>query len=485
MIFQFKFMKIRSLLFLSICLILIGCNTKTTNSEPEPKQAPNVLIILADQFRAQATGYSGDPNVSTPHLDQFAREGINFKNAISGMPVCSPFRASLLTGQRPLTHGVFMNDVQLDTTAVTMGKIFAEAGYDTGYIGKWHLDGHGRLQFIPPGNRRQGFEYWKGNECTHNYNASVYFDNDDPDKKEWEGYDTFHQTDEAINFMNVRKNSEKPFMMFLSWGTPHAPYHTAPEEYRNKYKAENIVLRDNVPEAMKERAKKDLAGYYAHITALDDMVGKLMTYLKHNNLLENTIVLFTSDHGDLLGSHNAYKKQQPYDESIRVPMLYHLPERFGIKPGERTAIFNSEDILPTILGLCEIPIPIPVEGINYRPFMEGKELIGDSSLITCVQPFGQWNRIQHGGKEYRGVRTIDYTYVKDLKGPWLLFDNKTDPYQLNNLVNKPDLKPIQDILETLLMNRLKVAGDAFLDGMTYIEKWGYPLDERGTVPYTQ
>jgi len=99
---------------------------------------------------------------------------VNFQNAVSGMPVCSPFRASLLTGQRPLTHGVFMNDVQLDTSAVTLAKVFSKAGYDTGYIGKWHLDGQGRLQLIPPGPRRQGFEFWKANECSHNYNHSVY-----------------------------------------------------------------------------------------------------------------------------------------------------------------------------------------------------------------------------------------------------------------------------------------------------------------------
>ena len=467
-----------------LVMLLTSCNSKNETAPPEPKQQPNVLIILADQFRAQATGYAGDPNVKTPHLDQFAKEGVNFKNAISGMPVCSPFRASLLTGQRPLTHGVFMNDVQLDTTAVTMGKVFSEAGYDTGYIGKWHLDGHGRLQFIPPGNRRQGFQFWKGNECTHDYNQSVYYDNNDPTRKEWEGYDTFQQTDEAIAYMNNRATAEKPFMMMLSWGTPHAPYHTAPEEYKNRYQAENIVLRDNVPDAMKERAKKDLAGYYAHITALDDMVGKIISKLKESDQLKNTIVLFTADHGDLLGSHNAYKKQQPYDESIRVPMLYRLPERFGIKSGERTAIFNSEDILPTILGLCDIEIPKTVEGINYKPYLEGKELVGESSLITCVQPFGQWNKQQHGGKEYRGLRTIKFTYTRDLNGPWLLFDNDEDPYQMNNLVNSPELAPIQAILDTLLTNRLKLAGDEFLDGLTYIEKWGYPLNDTGTVPYT-
>ena len=145
------------------CLLafISGCNPKKEKVVEVVKDTqPNVLILLTDQWRAQATGYAGDPNISTPYLDSLAAKSVNFKNAVSGMPVCSPFRASLLTGQRPLTHGVFMNDVQLDTNAVTIAKVMAKKGYDTGYIGKWHLDGHGRLQNVSPGKRRQGFEFW-------------------------------------------------------------------------------------------------------------------------------------------------------------------------------------------------------------------------------------------------------------------------------------------------------------------------------------
>ena len=127
-----------------VLLVFVSCGKKT---EEVSESKPNVIILLADQWRAQATGYAGDPNVKTPNIDQLASQSINFRNAVSGMPVCCPFRASLMTGQRPLTHGVFMNDVQLDTNAVSIGKVFAAAGYQTGYIGKWHLDGRGRLQF--------------------------------------------------------------------------------------------------------------------------------------------------------------------------------------------------------------------------------------------------------------------------------------------------------------------------------------------------
>jgi arylsulfatase A-like enzyme len=470
-----------------LMLFLLGCHTKKEPVTTHVEQSrPNVLVLLTDQWRAQATGYAGDPNIRTPNLDALASSSVNFKNAVSGMPVCSPFRASLLTGQRPLTHGVFMNDVQLDTSAVTMGKVFAKAGYDTGYIGKWHLDGHGRLQYIPPGARRQGFQFWKGNECTHDYNESVYYDNNDSIRKIWDGYDTFEQTNEAIRYIKERKKTTHPFMMVLSYGTPHAPYHTAPEAYRNRFDPNTIELRENVPHHMKEKVKKDLAGYYAHIAALDDMIGSVMANLKETGQLENTIIIFTADHGDLLGSHGAYKKQQPYDESIRVPMLYRLPENLGISNGDRAAIMNSEDILPTILGLCNIPLPESVEGINYRDYLEGKEtMVGEAALISCVQPFGQWNRVQHGGREYRGLRTFKYTYARDLEGPWLLFDNEKDPYQMNNLVGNANFRTLQSNLDKRLTKMLIKTEDEFLPGEEYLEQWGYTVDDTGTVPYTQ
>lgn len=474
-----------TVIVIALLIFIVSCNSKNENATEllEVKQ-PNVLILLTDQWRAQATGYAGDPNVRTPYLDSLAAMSVNFKNAVSGMPVCSPFRASLLTGQRPLTHGVFMNDVQLDTNAVTIAKVFAKEGYDTGYIGKWHLDGHGRLQNVPPGKRRQGFEFWKGNECTHNYNKSVYYDNTDTIQKVWEGYDTFEQTDAAIDYIKHKEITENPFLLLVSYGTPHAPYHAAPEEYRNRFDPSKIILHKNVPDHMREQAKKDLASYYAHIAALDDMIGKVIKNLKETGQFDNTIIVFTADHGNLLGSHGTYKKQQPYEESARVPMLYHIPEKLKIATGARDALMNSEDIMPTLLGLCNIEIPPSVEGINYRKYLEGKEQVGEATLLSCVQPFGQWNKVRHGGREYRAIITQRYTYVRDLNGPWLLFDNKNDPYQLNNLIGTDEFIALQDDLEKKLASRLDETGDEFLPGIDYIEKWGYTMDETGTVPYT-
>ncbi len=459
-------------------LILIGV---LLNLPVSAAKKPNILFLLTDQWRADAMGYAGDPNVKTPHIDRLASESVHFTHAVSGMPVCCPYRASLMTGQRPLRHGVFMNDVQLDPKATSLGKVLAAAGYDTAYIGKWHLDGRGRSSFIPK-ERRQGFEYWKVLECTHNYNNSFYY-GDEPVKKKWPGYDSIAQAIDAQTWIKKHAKTDKPFAMFLSWGTPHAPYHTAPQTYRDMYKATDIKLRPNVPDQFKARARKDLAGYYAHCSALDDLVGQLRKTLKDLNIDKDTLLVLTADHGDMLGSHGAYKKQRPHDESIRVPMLFHWPRE--LDPIQTTAPMNSEDIMPTLLGLCGIGIPKSVEGLNYSGHMRGGGDPSDgAAVITCVQPFGQWWR-GIGGKEYRGLRTKRYTYTRDLKGPWLLFDNEADPYQLNNLVGKPEHADLQAKMDAWLMKKLVAQKDAFKPGPHYLEKWGYKVDKRGTVPYRQ
>ena len=464
----------------SILLGMYACQPST----PPVSQRPNVIVIMADQWRAQAIGQYGDPNVKTPHIDALAEKGVDFVNAVSGIPVCTPARASFLTGQRPLNNGVFMNDVQLDTNAITLGKVFKGAGYATACIGKWHIDGQGRSSFIPPGNRRQGFEYWKVLECTHDYNKSRYYA-DTPDTMTWEGYDAIAQTDDAIQYMREQKRIDQSFFLFLSWGPPHAPYQSAPAEYRSMYAAENIQLQPNVPEINHSKTRQELAGYYAHCTALDDQIGKLMAFLNETGLDSNTIVLFLSDHGDMLGSQGASKKQQPYDESIRVPMIFKLPHAFEATAQTKQAPIGIEDLMPTLLSLCGIKTPPNLDGLDYAPYILGREQAPDTlKLITCVQPYGQWSR-EGGGKEFRGVRSTRFTYVRDLEGPWLFFDNEQDPYQQKNLVADPRYHSLMAKFDNVLEERLSASGDKFLPGLEYVRKYDYPsLDETETVPYT-
>ena len=181
---------------------------------------PNVLIVIADQWRAQAFSYAGDPNARTPNFDRFEKECVHFTQAVSGTPVCTPMRATLLTGQRPLTHGLFLNDTPLRPDSVSLAKEFKAAGYDTACIGKWHIDGHGRSNYIPP-ERRQGFDYWKVLECTHAYNKSPYYAGDSNQKLFWEGYDAAAQTRDAERYLSDPARKEKPFLLWLEIGRAH------------------------------------------------------------------------------------------------------------------------------------------------------------------------------------------------------------------------------------------------------------------------
>src|SRR5690606_5128885 len=223
--------------------------------------------------------------------------------------VCTPFRGSLMTGQYPLTHGLFMNDVMLDTAKVTIAEVFAKQGYTTGLIGKWHIDGHGRSSFIPPA-RRQGFEYWKALECTHNYNHSAYYSGNSDTKLFWDGYDALAQAADACSYIAENARKHNPFVLFVSMGPPHNPYQTAPEEFKKIYADRKIIVNENVPEALRGKVEQDLRGYYAHITAIDKGIGDIWQTIKEAGVEEHTIVVFTADHGDLLGAHGSWNKQQ-------------------------------------------------------------------------------------------------------------------------------------------------------------------------------
>lgn len=442
---------------------------------------PNVVFVFADQWRLQSCGYASAPDVRTPNLDRLASQSINLAEATSGWPVCCPYRASLLTGQYPLTHGVFLNDVGIGSDAVGLGQAFADAGYDTAYIGKWHADGHGRSHPIPA-ERRMGFDYWKVLECTHDYNASKYYEGDATTPKLWEGYDAFAQTRDAQQYLRERDKT-KPFLLTLSWGPPHDPYETAPASFRALYDPARLTLRANVPLSVEAETRRDLAGYYAHCTALDECLGQLLTTLEETGLADDTLFVFTSDHGDMLGSQGDQKKQHPWNESVRVPFLLRHPRRFGSAGRSCNALINSLDIMPTLLGLCGVAIPGSVEGFDFSSALEGgHDPSGGAALLACFQPFAQYAR-KNGGREFRGVRTLHHTYVRSLDGPWLLYDNECDPYQMDNLVGRAEYSALQSRLEAELQRKLRERGDEFLGGMEYVQRWGYVVDETGTMPF--
>ncbi len=442
-------------------------------------ERPNILFVFADQWRMQATGYAGDPNVKTPNIDRFAAQSLNFTNAVSGCPVCTPYRASLMTGVYPHRHHLMVNDQCLHRLygGPFLAQCLGNAGFRTAYIGKWHIDGNGRNAFVPP-ERRLGFDWWKGFECCHNYQRSPYYFGDDPRPHLWPGFDSFSQTDEACRYIKDETDST-PFALFLSWGPPHNPFGAAPEPFQSMYDPSAIILPSNVPESAAEQARKELAGYYAYCTALDAAFGQLLGAVTDAGLERNTIVIFTSDHGDMLGSHGYFRKQKPWAESIRVPFLVRHPD--GACPGTCAAPIDAPDIMPTLLSLCGAPVPDGLQGRDFSAtILGGVASPIEDALLALYMPFHEWS-YNNGGREFRGLYNGRYTYVRALDGPWLLYNNESDPAQNHNLINDPGHAPLVVKMDARLTSRLKAVGDDFEPGREILRRERYSLDSKGDI----
>ncbi|MEE4195445.1 MAG: sulfatase [Anaerolineae bacterium] len=427
------------------------------------EKKPNLLFIFADQMRASAMGCMHDENVKTPNLDTLASEGMLFTNAIANSPVCTPSRASMITGKHALNARCFINDIRLPVDEPSIAKTLNQAGYRSAYIGKWHLDGISRHMFTPP-ERRHGFDnYWAAYNCHHDYFDTKYYLNDSPELIRVEGYEPEIQTDLAIEYLQEYQG-EQPFNLWVSYGTPHAPYHLVPQRYKDMYPPEEIELRPNAISPDREA----LSGYYAHITALDENVGKLLAELDRLGLRDNTLVVFTSDHGDMLWSHMLQKKQLPFEESIHIPLILRYP---GILETNLRSdlLFSVADLAPTLLAVLGVPVPEEMEGENLHPVLVGREAEEpDSVFINNYAAFDQ----AKGMQPWRGVRTKRYTYARWLQGSVILFDNLNDPYQLENLAIQPEQAPLVDEMETKLQYWLDKVDDPFLTAVEHINRAG-------------
>lgn len=474
----FKILIKRNVLIFAGFLSLLGCHTSNETKKP------NVIFILTDQWRADALGYAGDPNVKTPNLDAFAREAVNFSNTVSVTPVCTPYRASLLTGKFPTSTGMILNDIYLPSEEYCMAEMFADAGYKTAYIGKWHLDGHGRLDNVEK-ERRQGFEYWKALECSHEYLEMPYYENDNPEIQYYEDYSPYAKVKAANDYLEKSKNDNVPFLLFLSLGTPHFPHHTAPEEYQALYTKDKVTLKDNVPmEARTDRLYNEIRGYYGHCTATDKAIGDLLKQIKNLGLDKKSIIVFTSDHGEMMGSHGIRpgQKQYAYDESVHVPFLISYPGVLEQAGTINKTPITTPDILPTLLSMCNIDVPESIEGEDLSQiFLNPQKETDRSALVSHPCPFSAtW---EYPG--YRAIRTMQYSYVKSKNGPFMLFDNLEDPLQMNNLVNNPEFSELQDSLDNLLQIELKKIGDEKIrDRQYYLDKFDLtPNEGRYTYKY--
>ena len=449
-------------------------------SEQSGRREPlNVLFLFPDQMRAQAMGCMGNPDVKTPNLDKLAAEGVLFRNHLANSPVCCPARAIILTGKYAHTNGMVANDLRLREAETSMAELFANAGYRTGFIGKWHLDGGPRQPgWIPPGARRQGFEFWAANEVSHAHFDTHYF-RDEPTPIPIREFETTAWTDIGIDFLRKTREDSRPFFLTIQMGPPHDPY-IAPDEYMAMYDPDAIELRPNFDGDTSDRdlvpspgrampGRKEIAAYYAMVTAVDDQVGRILAELDELGLRDNTIVIFSSDHGDMLGSHGAKLKRKPWEESIRVPGIVRHPHGGG---RETDALFSHVDIAPTLLSLCGIEADPGMQGSDLSAVILGASESGPESAY--FQIFGPYLA---GGVEsgWRGVRTARYMYARTRGEPWVLYDLESDPYELENLAGKPEAAEIQAGLEAELAGWMERTGDS------WDYDWTAPIEDRGRL----
>ena len=435
----------------------------------ERRDMPNLLFVFPDQFRRQALGCLRQDPVLTPNLDRLAGESLVLTQAVSNCPICSPFRASLLTGKHPFGHGVVTNcnsgapGMELRAQETCLSDVLYAAGYDCGYIGKWHLEaphepyvepprmGDGDCvwdEYTPPGPRRHGFDFWHSYGCCDQHLHPHYWEGDAPRDRpaRVDAWSPLHEAETAVDFLRrqapARGGAGRPFALFVSMNPPHTPFEQVPPEYVARYgdatpgellKRPNVDLRrDDEPTRRAARAVKN---YFAAVAGVDEQVGRIVAALDGLGMRDDTIVVFTSDHGEMMGSHGLMHKGVAYEESLGVPFILRWPGRVPARRDD--LLLGSPDLMPTLLGLLGLAgrMPAGVEGRDLSPSLRGEpQSRPDAALFYRIQ-----RAAPAAGS--RGLRTMRHTYVLDMpadaaKPPTVqLFDNRDDPFQLRNVAH--------------------------------------------------
>jgi arylsulfatase A-like enzyme len=451
--------------------IAVGLGPLSAGASPAPSQKPNVLYIFSDEHRA--CSLPGEPynDALAPNLANFAKKNLSFRNCISNYPVCSPYRAMFLTGKWPYQTGIIDNGIQLRNDSGSIGRTFRDNGYYTGYIGKWHLSTNDAV-FIPPGPARQGFEDWHvwAHDNPH-FDKSFTFDPASGRKIQPHGYNCTLQTDMALQFLQERKaESRKPWLLMLSWNPPHPPFNDAPPEEMKRYDPKELALRPNVQlepnrrhgaPGSEEGLRKALQGYYSHISAVDREFARVLRALEENGQADNTIVVYTSDHGEMMGSHGYMGKRLPWEESCRVPFLIRCP-RVTPQGHETDILFSAVDIYPSLCGLAGVPVPEHCVGKDLSAAMRGnKAAAPESVFLMHIKKDGATGGESNPAPLFRGVRTGRYTYAVAEDGRWCLYDNREDPYQKQNLVADGAYTALMSDLDGLVLDWLKKASDRY------------------------
>ncbi|SDH04952.1 sulfatase-like hydrolase/transferase [Nonomuraea jiangxiensis] len=413
---------------------------------------PNVIVVFTDQQRWDTVG------PLTPNLDRMARHGTQATVAITPQPVCAPARAALQTGRYPTTTGVHRNGRALPAGERTLAHHFGAAGYATGYIGKWHLADTEPV----PAEQRGGYRSWLGaNALEHTsdaYRTIVYDEANDPVLLP--GYRSDALLDAAVRF--VADHHEEPFYLFVSLLEPHhqneVDNYPAPDGYEERYQG-SWMPPDLA--ALGGTAHQHMGGYLGQIKRLDEGLGRLLDALRSLDLLDDTIVAYTSDHGNHFKTRNGEYKRSCHDASLRVPLALRGPGFDG--GGAISRPVSTIDLPPTLLAAAGLPVPEEMQGRSFLP------LVRDSRADWPEEVFFQVSESEVG----RGIRTSRWKYyaVAEDAHPWddpaalryreqALYDLESDPYELANLAGFRSHAGVAAELRERLVRRIVAAGEA-------------------------
>lgn len=419
---------------------------------------PNVVVFFTDQQRWDTVGTYGNPLGLTPNLDAQAEAGTTLEHAISPQPVCAPARGCMQTGQYATTHGVWRNLKVLDVEDQdTLAGTFANAGYDTGYVGKWHLSGD--VVDPIPEERRGGYgDYWIAADLleftSHPYEGRLYNGENQP--VDFEGYRVDELTDMAIEFIERDRNA--PFFLFLSHLEPHhqndMDTFVAPDGYAHRYRNPSWVPPDL--QGTPGDWYAELPDYFGICKRLDECYGRMLEALDTEGILDETIILFTSDHGNHFRTRNSEYKRSCHEAAVRVPAIFRGP---GFNNGRRIREpVSLVDIPPTLLDFAGIEPPDTMEGRSIRPLLSGESSRWKDSIFIQISE----------SEVGRALRTNRWKYAvtaPDADG-WdeaesdtyierYLYDLYADPYEQENLVGRERYRDIADDLSRRLRKRIK------------------------------
>jgi len=406
------------------------CRILAKDSPSQDVSQPNILWIVTTQWRGQAAGYAGDVNARTPWLDGLASEAVNYTQAVTPHPLGPQARAALLTGKLCPENGVKGYWDALPNEARTVAHALKDRGYSTAWFGKWHLAerdrsapfvGEAHAKMIVPPARRGGFEMWEGFESGFLLNEPWLHGTRLPQPKHFKGYQAEVLVQRAAEWLKTPHS--QPTFCVLSLEAPHPPYH-APAPHVAEVKPGELKLRGNVPVGadIEKQTREEMAGYYAHIEATDRAIGKLLTEVD----LSETIIVFTSVHGDMHGSHGLFRKAWPYEESIRVPLLVRYPAGKG--PNAKSQRPNKKD--DSAVSLVDLP-HMAVAWSEGRVWHNKR----DSALISMP---AATEIAQQCPVAWRGFRSAQHKLVLNEDGtPWLYFDLQKDPLEMKNLAGDP------------------------------------------------